>query len=64
MDSARAMGLCYPGSMRLGYMLNKFHCILILQEEKSRNKWESVSFEGEGGGQAQLKFRRLMGISK
>jgi len=34
------------------------------KEEKSRNKWESVSFEGEGGDQAQLKFRRLMGISK
>lgn len=33
-------------------------------EEKSTNKWESVSFGGDDGDKAQAKFRRLMGIGK
>ena len=36
----------------------------FLQEEKSTNKWESVSFGGDDGDKAQAKFRRLMGIGK
>ena len=37
---------------------------LIWNKKSSGSKWEGVSFEGEGGDEAQSKFRRLMGMGK